>query len=100
MRVFVFLALITATAMQLPATGPVDEGKRIYADKCASCHGPNGKGSFAPALTGNLKHGTQPSQIAKVIRSGVPGTPMPAFKLAPATMNALTGYLASLRQRQ
>lgn len=34
----------------VPAMGDVDSGRRIYAEACASCHGPAGEGDSAPAL--------------------------------------------------
>jgi mono/diheme cytochrome c family protein len=33
-----------------PAEGDIDEGRRIYASSCASCHGAAGEGSIGPRL--------------------------------------------------
>jgi mono/diheme cytochrome c family protein len=43
-----------ASQPEAPAGGPAD-GAAIYAEKCASCHGPNGEGQgdIFPALAGN-----------------------------------------------
>src|SRR2546421_2781765 len=35
-----------------PGSGPSDEGSKIFAVKCAACHGENGKGASAAALVG------------------------------------------------
>jgi S-disulfanyl-L-cysteine oxidoreductase SoxD len=36
-----------------PGSGTPKEGEKIFADKCAACHGPNGEGSqLAPRLIG------------------------------------------------
>src|SRR6202011_940858 len=34
-----------------PGGGKAADGARIYADKCAQCHGPDGKGEDAGAVT-------------------------------------------------
>jgi Cytochrome c len=35
-----------------PGSGTSAQGARIYAEKCSSCHGANGKGGLAAALIG------------------------------------------------
>lgn len=70
--------LLLITAALLPAE-PID-GKAIYRSNCAFCHGLTLAGGRGPALIGRqLLHGSSPSDIAAVIRDGVPGTGMPSY---------------------
>jgi mono/diheme cytochrome c family protein len=42
---------ISDEGKDLPAgSGTPDEGAKIYMQKCAACHGPNGSGGLAPAV--------------------------------------------------
>lgn len=38
-----------------PGTGGVSDGKRLYAARCAHCHGEKGQGGAASALAGNSR---------------------------------------------
>ncbi len=76
-------------------------GKKIYADSCAVCHGPEGKGNKelgAPNLTDGIwLFGSDEATIIEIItnsRSGV----MPAWsgRLYPVTIKALAYYVHSL----
>lgn len=58
-----------------------ESGAAIYKRACATCHGPDGKGTaLAPSLLGALKHGTTPEALRTIVRNGIPGTAMIAFK--------------------
>ncbi len=64
----------------------------IFADNCASCHGPTGRGDGPQELldtlgnpirarnltTGRFHGGSEPTELFKRFRIGIPGTPMPA----------------------
>lgn len=57
----------------------LDLGKKAYAERCASCHGPDGKGGIGPDLTkAEYKYGRSESNIEESIEKGRPGG-MPAF---------------------
>ena len=88
------------TCRRAPGTD-LAAGKKIYADNCAVCHGPDGKGNKelgAPNLTDGIwLFGSDEATIIEVItnsRSGV----MPAWagRLDPMTIKALTFYVHSL----
>ncbi len=73
-------------------------GARAFAQNCASCHGPEGKGdgplarSLAIAsadLTAAHIYGHLPGELYWTIEHGVPGTPMPGFA---ATLDAQTRW--------
>ncbi len=60
----------------------VARGRTIYNEQCVSCHGGQGEGGVGPALNNRtvLKN-TLNSVFFSVIRSGVPGTQMPAWSV-------------------
>jgi alcohol dehydrogenase (cytochrome c) len=91
---FACLALIAiagAAAQDRPAAG----GAALFQRRCASCHAVEGR---APSLaTGVFTHGGDAAQIAQTIRSGVPGTQMPAFPALSADEVAqLVAYIRGL----
>ncbi len=68
------------------------EGKRLYEDNCAQCHGPNGdgKGRKAAELKKKPRNFTlpfdewtyskgDPNKIFEVLKKGLPDTPMAMF---------------------
>jgi len=58
----------------------VREGGTLYADLCASCHGDQGQGGLGPPLNAkSLLASTSDGQLTGLIRTGVPGTAMPAW---------------------
>jgi alcohol dehydrogenase (cytochrome c) len=60
-------------------------GKKLYEQTCQSCHGTEGRGDRGPALaSGHFAHGSEDSDLFRTIRTGVPGSQMPAFSLLPA----------------
>ena len=87
----------------LPARPQADlaAGKRLYADNCAVCHGPDGKGNKelgAPNLTDAIwLYGSDEATIVDVIansRSGV--MPSWASRLDPVTIKSLAVYVHTL----
>src|SRR3954466_14251336 len=93
-RALVCVALIggALAAVQEP---PAAAGAALFQRSCASCHNVEGR---APALsTGVFAHGGEDAQIAQTIRSGVPGTQMPAFAtLSPEAIAQLIAYIRSI----
>lgn len=58
-------------------------GGSLYAEMCVSCHGADGEGSIGPALNSkSLLSIVSDDQFFSLIRSGVPGTGMPAWSQA------------------
>lgn len=58
----------------------VTKGKDIFAQNCASCHGPEGKGLVGPNLTDNVWiHGGKPENIQNTVTKGVAGKAMPVW---------------------
>ncbi|MGH9353176.1 MAG: c-type cytochrome, partial [Terriglobia bacterium] len=78
------------------------EGAAIFKQKCASCHGADGKGVSSiktPDFTNpRVQAGITDQQMTDIITHGKPGTLMPAWsgKLTPQEISAVRGFLRSL----
>jgi putative heme-binding domain-containing protein len=80
--------------------GELDQGKRLYAVHCASCHGPNGEGSRGPTLAQpKLPRAPEDASLARIITSGISGTEMPRARLERADVMLLVAYVRSLGAR-
>jgi cytochrome c oxidase cbb3-type subunit 3 len=78
----------------------IERGAKVFAERCASCHGASGNGLIGPNLTDEYqRHGASRLDIYKVVRSGVPGTAMIPWgdQLAPADIVAATAFVVMLR---
>ena len=71
--------------------GDAKAGARLFADTCASCHGPNGEGREGPALhnQGLLSNATD-RYLVETINRGRRGTSMPSFAAAATTHRLLS----------
>ena len=100
---FLIVALALGAASVLgqtpPTTAPnLTEGTKIYAQRCAGCHGADAHGTDkAPGLAGNqrLRDGSV-QDLRDVIRIGVPGSGMPAFDSPPQELDSLVVLVRSL----
>jgi cytochrome c oxidase cbb3-type subunit 3 len=77
----------------------VVEGKVVYEEKCADCHGADLKGGDGPPLTDHLKYGEQDSQKYESIAKGRPGG-MPPFgtELGRDRIWKVLAYVDSVRE--
>jgi mono/diheme cytochrome c family protein len=58
----------------------VDAGEGIFAEHCSTCHGDRGQGGIGPALNSkSLLRSVGDDQLFGLVRTGVPGTAMPAW---------------------
>ena len=91
---------------EVAADPMLSRGREIYLDRCASCHGPGGRGDgpLAKGLTGpaprNLaqepwKHGDRPEQVVNVIGEGVRDAQMPGWSgtYGPEDLKAVAAYV-------
>jgi mono/diheme cytochrome c family protein len=85
----------------------VELGARVYADRCAQCHGENGAGDGSaagqfPINPADLRSG-RPSMAAslKALRNGVEGTPMAPWtgQLSEAELSAAAYFVRGFFQR-
>jgi glucose/arabinose dehydrogenase len=71
--------LVLPLLQSTPPAGIAD----TYESLCANCHGATLQGGQGPSLVdAEWKHGDSDADIARVIREGVPGTPMQSFRAA------------------
>ena len=78
------------------------EGARIFHERCAACHGADGSGGpVGPTLIrSNYIYGDSDLAIYRVLRNGIPGTPMPSFDLPLRELLEVTAYLRTLKAPQ
>jgi mono/diheme cytochrome c family protein len=81
-----FQAYLLREPGRIAADGAADQaravaaGGALYAESCAACHGPDGEGGLGPALNAReLLATTGDETLFSLIRSGVPGSVMPAW---------------------
>ena len=82
----------------------VDQGRALFSQYCASCHGVNGRGGYAPELNNpEFLAAASDGHLMATIARGRIGTPMRPFGAGPASLADLTheqirflvGYLRS-----
>ena len=74
-------------------------GRALFDGACSACHGTGAGGSErGPSLaSGTFQHGNADTDLFQVIRSGAPGTAMPAFTAMPTdNVWKLVTYIKSL----
>jgi high-affinity iron transporter len=99
--------------LELPSSAlDVAEGKAIYAQRCASCHGASGLGDgpagrglnpAPPAIgTFELMHGQSPGLTYRVVSVGIAGTPMAGYAgtLTPQQRWNVVSYIGSMRSTE
>jgi putative heme-binding domain-containing protein len=92
-------ALGVVAAVSLSAQTP----REIFQDRCAGCHGPGGEGSRGPALrVAALQRANDIESLVVLLRSGIPGTEMPALavsEVADPPLRALAAYVLAMRTK-
>ena len=86
-------SLVSNTALR-------DQGKAVFAARCAACHGPEAGGLIGPNLTDkHWIHGGKLSEVKSVIEKGVPEKGMLAWKgtLKADEIDAVTIFIRSLQ---
>jgi cytochrome c oxidase cbb3-type subunit 3 len=103
MKRFILLFLAVA-APALAQPSPADQGKAVYDQHCTACHGASGgAGERAPAIVissaTTLRGERSEAQILDILRNGIPGTGMPAWKgrLTETDILAIGAYVHALR---
>jgi cytochrome c55X len=83
----IFAIIATAiSSTSLSATGTISperaaELKNLVLQDCGSCHGMTLRGGLGPDIRSHALAGRTPQSIANSILDGVPGTPMPPWRL-------------------
>jgi putative heme-binding domain-containing protein len=86
----------TAAAQHETAADLLD-GERAYRNTCANCHGPDG--DVIPGIDlgrGRFRRPMTDDDLVRIIRGGIPNTPMPA---SPMTVEQAQKVVAYLRNR-
>lgn len=99
------LIVIVFWQVQVSAQDPTEEqlelGAQLYAENCAVCHGPDGKGRVGAELSKDWPSIRPDLRVKTTIEQGVPGSPMPAWSqenggpLTDEEIQALTLYILS-----
>ena len=104
MRVLsIVVALLGALAVASTAAADLELGKKVYAAKCAACHGADGKGNAKmagmlkitiPDLSGSK--GKSDAELLKLLAEGK--KPMPSFakNLSKDEMDSVLSYTKAL----
>lgn len=77
------------------------EGRQLFVQNCASCHGADGEGVTAPALNSQqFLQSASDEQVRTIIAAGVPGTQMSAWNLdfgGPLTSEQIRALVVYIR---
>lgn len=80
------------------------EGRQMFIQNCASCHGAQGEGVTAPALNSQqFLQSASDEQIRTIIAAGIPGTEMSAWNLSfggPLTSEQIRSLVVFIRSWQ
>ena len=91
-----FVVPLLYPSLALAQTSAIEKGRAIYRSNCAFCHGLTGLGGRGPDLVSGAKKSD--TELRRIIREGVPGTTMPAFRsLALEETIQVVGFLNHLR---
>jgi PQQ-dependent dehydrogenase (methanol/ethanol family) len=102
-RLLTIAILLTAQAcLAAQQISSAPEGKALFAEQCASCHGADAQGSDrAPKLAGSRSlHGQSTEQIRGTIQHGIAAGGMPAFPLPARQLDALAAFVRSLNTEE
>jgi putative heme-binding domain-containing protein len=76
----------------------VQQGARLFAAHCASCHGSAGDTiPGADLRAGRLRRASTDADLSRLIASGIPGMGMPPHALSPPELVALVAYVRNMR---
>ena len=86
--------LMAAAGQHVYTNADVENGARLYAASCATCHGPRGDAVRGVTLFGgSFRRATTDDDVARIILSGIPGTSMPPNKYSDAEAGMIVAYL-------
>jgi putative heme-binding domain-containing protein len=75
----------------------VEDGGRAFRNTCANCHGPDGDEVAGIDLgRGQFRRPLTDADLVRIIRGGIPGTPMPATNTSEEQASRIVAYLRSV----
>ena len=98
MGVILKMTTLAAALLLFPAAVWGADGKKLFQERCAECHGSDARGSAkGPGLAANpLLRGQSVEQLRGVVQRGFPNSGMPAFDLPSEDLDAVAGYVRGL----
>jgi putative heme-binding domain-containing protein len=95
-----FVILVAGGRASLPAqhatAADIEDGGRVFQNTCANCHGPDGDGVAGIDLgRGQFRRQMTDEELVRTIRTGIPGTPMPASNMSEEQAGKVVAYLRS-----
>ncbi len=85
-----------AMGAQHETAADIQDGARVFRNSCANCHGPDGDQIAGIDLSrGVFRRPMTDADLASIIRSGIPGTPMPATNMSVEQAAKVVAYLRS-----
>jgi len=98
----VLFATVVLVAMAAPRVA-ADDGAKVFASKCAMCHGADGAGKMkgTPDLRSAEVQGLTDAQLTDAISNGPKGKESHAFAkkgLDAATIKSLVAYIRTLKK--
>jgi putative heme-binding domain-containing protein len=75
----------------------IEDGSRVFQNSCANCHGPDGDEIAGVDLgRGQFRRASSDQDLIRIIRNGIPGTPMPANNFSEEQAARVVAYLRSV----
>jgi putative heme-binding domain-containing protein len=96
----VCLAAASASAQHVYTNADIENGARLYAATCTTCHGPRGDMVRGVALFGGtFRRATTDDEVARIIIGGIPGTAMPPNSYSESEAGMIVAYLRGAASR-
>jgi putative heme-binding domain-containing protein len=87
----------TALLAQHDTAADIEDGGRVFQNSCANCHGPDGDEIAGVDLgRGQFRRASSDQDLIRIIRNGIPGTPMPANNFSEEQAARVVAYLRSV----
>ena len=91
----------TALLAQHDTAADIEDGGRVFQNSCANCHGPDGDEIAGVDLgRGQFRRASSDQDLIRIIRNGIPGTPMPANNFSEEQAARVVAYLRSVARIQ
>jgi mono/diheme cytochrome c family protein len=100
------IALATLVLVTVSSARADDASEKLYATKCAACHGPDGKGQTAMGKTNKLRDFTSADvqkqsddELTAIITNGKNKMPAYGKSLKPDQIKGLVAYIRTLDKK-
>lgn len=96
LSVWAAIAAPTTALAQHETAADLLDGERAYRQSCANCHGPDGDVITGIDLgRGQFRRQMTDEDLVRIIRTGIPNTPMPASTMTIEQAQKIVAYLRS-----